>query len=95
MATPLGANTLTALTRRHIENEIIELAYGSNPVLLRAKRAQRIVPGGTHIEWPVNTEKFDSGIRFTGFDVIPPVPQDTIINAAVDWKNIAVPVTLD
>lgn len=95
MATPFGTSTITALTRRYVQPEVADSFYDSNVLTYRWKAAAKVVEGGLWLEQPINTQRFNSGVRFTGFDVIPPVPQDTIVNAAWDWKNVAVPVTLD
>lgn len=95
MATPIGTNTLNSITRRYIVPEIADSFYESNALCYRWKAGGRAVQGGIHLEQPLSMSRFDSGVRFTGFDVIPPVPQDTIKNAAWDWRRIAVPVTID
>lgn len=95
-AIPIGTATLNSITSRSfVTNEVTDLFYQSNPLVYRWRASGKTVQGGLWLEGPVNKSRYDSGVRFTGFDVIPPVPQDTIINYAFDWRQIAVPVTID
>lgn len=96
MTTPIGADTLTALSRRHIMPMIVDNVYNSNPVFFRLYKAnKRIVQGGTHIEVPLMYKRFTSGGPYQGYDVLETVPQDTVKNGAWDWKQHYVTVAVD
>lgn len=96
MATPIGTNSLNAITRRvFVSDDIIDQVYQSNALHYRWSKSGRTVSGGIHLEQVLNVGRYDTAVKYRGYDVIPPIPQDTFRNAAWDWANIAVPVTLD
>lgn len=96
MATPIGADTLTGLSRRHIMPMIVDNIYNSNPVLFRLYKAnKRIVQGGTQIEVPLMYKRFTSGGPYSGYDLLDVTPQDTVKNGAWDWKQHYVTVAVD
>lgn len=96
MATPIGADTVTSISRRYIFPEITDIVYRKIPVLFRLISAnKRMVQGGTQIEWPLMYQEFSAGGSFRGFDQLTIVPSDTIKNAALDWKQYYVPVAVD
>lgn len=95
MATPIGTNDLTALVDRHVIPKITDNIYVDNPVTFRLYRAKKIVPGGTQIEAPLMYSEITSGGAYSGFDVLDVAPNDTIKNAAWDWRQHHVPVTID
>lgn len=96
MATPIGADTLTGLSRRHIMPMIVDNVYNSNPVFFRLYRAnKRIIQGGTQIEVPLLYKRFTSGGPYQGYEVLDVVPQDTVKNGAWDWRQHYVTVAVD
>lgn len=96
MATPIGANVVTALARHYVMPEIVDNIYGSNPIFYRINQAnKKIVRGGTQIEQPLMYKRFASGGPYQGYDVLNVAPSDTIKNGAWDWKQQYVNVTVD
>lgn len=96
MATPIGADVVTALSRRYIFPEIVDNIYNSNPFFFRVNQAnKRIVQGGTQIEVPLMYTRFASGGPYSGYDLLNVVPSDTVKNAAFDWRQHYVNVTVD
>lgn len=96
MATPIGADTVTAISRRYIMPEIVDNIYNSNPVFFRLNAAnKRIVRGGTQIEVPLMYARFASGGAYQGFDLLNVAPSDTVKNGAWDWRQHYVNVTVD
>jgi hypothetical protein len=70
--------------------------YNSNPIFFRLnKMNKKMVQGGTQIELPVMYSRFAAGGWYTGFDALNVSPSDTVKNAAFDWKQGYVPVTVD
>lgn len=95
-ATPIGTQTLTALTRRHVLPEVIDLVYNSNAFMYRANASNRkTVQGGTQIEVPLYKSDFAAAGWYEGFDLLDTTPQDVITNAAWAWKFLNVNVTVD
>ena len=91
-----GTNSLNSITRRAFpDKDIADQVYDSNVLYQRWEKSARTVSGGLHLEQVLNVKRYDSGVRYRGFDVIPPVPKDTFKNAAWDWNNIDVPITID
>lgn len=96
MATPIGTNVVTSLSRRYIMPEIVDVVYQSNPFTYRLLQSNRkVIQGSTQIEWPMMYKRFTNGGSFSGYQVLDIAPNDTIKNAAVDWKQKYVPVTVD
>lgn len=92
----IGTNSLNSITRRAFpDKDIADQVYDSNVLYQRWSKSGRTVSGGIHLEQVLNVKRYDTGVRYRGFDVIPPIPKDTFKNAAWDWNNIAVPVTID
>jgi hypothetical protein len=96
MATPIGVDVVTAISRRFILPDIADNVYNSNPAFFRLnKMNKKMVQGGTQIELPVMYSRFAAGGWYTGFDALNVSPSDTVKNAAFDWKQGYVPVTVD
>lgn len=96
MATPIGTNVVTSIARQYIMNEVVDNIYNGNPVFFRVNAAnKRIIQGGTQIEVPLMYARFSTGGPFTGYDVLDVSPSDTVKNAAFDWKQYYVNVTVD
>ncbi len=96
MATPIGTNVVSSISRRYIMPEITDNIYGSNVIFFRLNKAnKRMVRGGTQIEAPLMYSRFGNGGPYSGFDLINVQPNDTIKNAAWDWKQHAVSVAVD
>lgn len=96
MATPIGTNVVTSIARRFIMPEIVDNIFGSNPLFYRLNQAgKKLVQGGFQIEVPIEYARFGTGGPYQGYDVLNVVPSDTIKNAAWDWKQYYVNVTVD
>lgn len=96
MATPIGTGVVTSIARRFILPEITDNIYNSNPIFFRINAAnKKIVRGGTQIEAPLMYARFASGGPYSGFDLLNVIPSDTIKNAAFDWKQHYVNITVD
>lgn len=96
MATPIGDDVVTSISRRYIMPEIVDNIYASNVLLYRLNRAnKRIVRGGTQIEVPLMYARFGTGGAYQGMDLLNVAPSDTIKNGAWDWKQHYVNVTVD
>lgn len=96
MATPIGTNVVSSIARRFILPEITDNVYNSNPLFFRLNQAnKRIVRGGTQIEVPLMYQRFAAGGAYSGLDLLDITPSDTVRNAAFDWKQYYVPVTVD
>ena len=95
-ATPIGTNTVTAISRRYILPFIADQVYKSNPLFFRLNRANRkTVQGGTQIEVPLLYAQMAAGGFYQGYDLLNVAPSDTIQNAAFNWKQAYVPVSVD
>ena len=93
MATPIGADHITAIVNRHLMGDIIDLAYNGNPFFFRLYNSnRRFVDGGPTIEQPVMATQFSAGGSFSDLDVLDMTPQNTLRTAAWDWKEKYVPV---
>lgn len=96
MATPIGQNVLTSISRRFIMPTVTDQVYRSNAFWYRLDRAnKRTVKGGTQIEVPLLYSRFSSSGFYTGFDLLDTTPQDIVKNAAFDWTQAYVTVTVD
>lgn len=96
MATPIGTNALTAISRRYILPQIVDNIYNSNVLFFRLNRAgKKMVQGGTQIEVPLMYSRFGTGGAYSGYDVLSVVPSDTVKNGAWDWKQYYTNVTID
>lgn len=96
MATPIGTNVVTAISRRYILPEITDNIYASNVLFFRLNKAnKRIVRGGYQIEVPLMYARFGTGGPYQGLDVLNVAPSDTIKNGAWDWRQHYVNVTVD
>jgi hypothetical protein len=96
MATPLGTNVVNSIARRYIVPEITDNVYNSNPLFFRLNTAnKKVVRGGTQIEAPLMYQRFAAGGPYSGLDLLDISPSDTVRNAAWDWKQYYVPVTVD
>lgn len=96
MATPIGTNVVTSLSRRYILPDIADQVYKSNPIFFRLNSANRkVIQGGTQIEVPLLYQQLAAGGFYTGYDILNVAPSDTIKNGALDWKQAYVPVSVD
>lgn len=94
--TPIGTNTVTAISRRWIVPKIADNVYKSNPFFLRANQAhRRNVQGGTQIEVPLMYTTMASYGWYSGFDQLNTAPSDTVQNGALMWKQAYVIVSVD
>lgn len=95
MATPLGTNVVSAIGRRFIMPKVTDNVYNSSPVFFRFNAGKRIIRGGTQLEVPLMYARFPNGGPYSGMDLIDTTPADTVKNAAFDWRQQAVVVTVD
>jgi hypothetical protein len=96
MAVPVGTNVVTSISRRFILKDIADNIYNSNPLFFRLNRmGKKVVQGGYQIELPVMYARFAAGGWYQGYDALNISPSDTVKNAAFDWKQAYVPVTVD
>lgn len=96
MATPIGTEVVTSISRRFILDQIADNVYNSNPMFFRLNRmGKKKVQGGYQIELPVMYARFAAGGWYTGFDTLNVAPSDTAKNAAFNWAQAYVPVTVD
>lgn len=96
MASPIGTNVITSIARRYLMPEIVDQIYKSNVLWYRLYAAnKKVVRGGTQIEQPLLYSRFGSSGFYQGFDLLDTTPQDVIKNAAFDWKQAFVTVTVD
>jgi hypothetical protein len=58
-------------------------------------RNKKILQGGLQIEVPLVYTRFAAGGWYQGFDMLDVSPSDTVKNAAFDWKQAYVPVSVD
>lgn len=76
--------------------ELTDNVYRSIPFLFRLIAAKkRLVQGGTQIEVPLMYARFSNGGPYRGYDQLTITPQDTVKNAAYDWKQQSVGMAID
>ena len=56
---------------------------------------KKMVQGGLQVEVPLMYRGFAAGGYYQGFDLLDVSPSDTVLNAAFDWKQAYVPVSVD
>lgn len=96
MATPVGTNDLTSLSDRYLLPTLTDNVYRSNLMTFRLlARNLKKLKGGTQIEAPLIYTKFTAGGFYSGYDLLDTTPQDVVKNAAWDWKQAYVPITVD
>lgn len=96
MATPIGTNEINSISRRYIMPTLVDNIYNSNLTFFRLNaRNKKILQGGLQIEVPLVYTQFVNGGAYQGFDLLDVSPNDTVKNAAFDWKQAYVPVTVD
>jgi hypothetical protein len=96
MPTAIGVDTLTSVTRQHIEPTITDNVYASNVLFYRWNKAnKRIVQGGRHIEVPLLYKEITTGGAYSGFEVLDTSTSDTVKNAAFGWKQHYTSIAID
>jgi hypothetical protein len=94
--TPIGTNTVTALSRRLILPRIVDNVYNSNVLFYRWYHANKFVQqGGTQIEQPLMYTRMAAGGSYQGYQLLNVTPSDTVQNAAFPWAQYYSPVTID
>lgn len=94
--TPIGVDTVTSLSRRHIFPFVVDQIYVSNAVFYRLNRANRItIQGGTQFEQPIVYKKASGTGWYTGYDILDVAPDDTVKNAVWLWKQLGKTVSID
>lgn len=95
MATPIGTNVINSISRRWIIPWLYDQIYNSNLMFFRVNsRNKKILQGGLQIEVPLVYSEFAAGGFYSGYDLLDISPTDNVKNAAFDWKQAYVPVTL-
>lgn len=95
MATPIGTNTITSISRRFLMPTLYDNVYGSNAMFFRLNAMnKRIVQGGTQFEIPLIFQRWANGGFYTGYDLLDVTPSDTVKNAAFDWRQAEVAVSV-
>ncbi len=96
MATPIGTNLVNSLVDRWLMPTVVDNVYRSNTLLFRLYKAnKKMIRGGTQFEIPIMYSDFVNGGFYSGYDVLDVAPNDTVFNAAWDWRQAYVPVTFD
>lgn len=96
MAVPIGTNELNSLSRRWIIPTVHDNLYKSNVMFFRLNAQNKVLlQGGLQIEVPLLYANFAAGGPYQGFDLLDTSPSDTIKNAAFDWKQYDVPISVD
>jgi len=95
MATPIGTNELNSISRRYIHPQLVDNVYNSNPMFFRLNAMnKKMLQGGLQIEIPLVYSRFAAGGFYQGYDLLDVSPSDTVKNAAFDWKQAYVPVSV-
>jgi hypothetical protein len=95
VATPVGTNEITSLSRRFLMPTIYDNIYGSNPTFFRLNAMnKKIVQGGYQFEIPVIYQRMAAGGFYSGYDLLDVSPSDTAKNAAFDWRQAEVPISV-
>src|SRR6516162_8944237 len=96
MATPIGTNEINSISRRYIHPQLVDNIYRSNVMFFRLNAMnKKMLQGGLQIEVPLVFTRFAAGGFYQGFDLLDVTPSDTVKNAAFDWKQAYVPVSVD
>lgn len=96
MATPIGTNEINSISRRYIYPTLVDNLYHSNLMFYRLNaKKKKVLQGGLQIEIPLVYSRFAAGGFYQGFELLDVSPSDTVKNAAFDWKQAYVPVSVD
>jgi len=96
VATPIGTNEINSISRRYIHPQLVDNIYRSNVMFFRLNAMnKKMLQGGLQIEVPLVFTRFAAGGFYQGFDLLDVTPSDTVKNAAFDWKQAYVPVSVD
>jgi hypothetical protein len=96
MATALGTDTLTTISREFVLPDFIDNVYLNSPMYFRLAKSNRIsLGGGLQIEQPILASRLLTGGAYQGYDVLDVAPSDTMRTAAWDWKQYYTNVTID
>ncbi len=96
MATAIGTNQLTSLSRNYVLPQVVDQIYRSNVMFFRLNALnKKIVQGGTQIEVPLNYTRRAAGGFYTGYQALDTSPSDTVKNGVWDWKQAETNVTVD
>lgn len=96
MATPIGTNEINSISRRYIYPTLVDNLYHSNLMFYRLNaKKKKILQGGLQIEIPLVYSRFAAGGFYQGFELLDVSPSDTVKNAAFDWKQAYVPISVD
>ena len=76
--------------------QVTDNVYNSNILTFRLiARNKKVFEGGFQIEVPIAWSHFAAGGFYAGFDLLDVTPSDTIKNAAFDFKQAEVAVSVD
>ena len=96
MAAPLGADTVTAISRRYIIPRIVDNVYKSNVLFFRWWRSNKVsYQGGVNIQQPLMYKRMNGGGWYRGYQLLTIAPSTTVQNATFTWKQAYQAVTVD
>jgi hypothetical protein len=94
-ATPIGVDTITAISRRILREEATDVYYKGSPVTWRMFTQKKVVRrGGFQIESRFIYKPWSTGGSFYGPEVLSVDPSDTEIDGVWLWKENYTNVTL-
>lgn len=95
MATAIGVDTLTSLSRQYTVPKIVDHTFGRNGFMFRLLAGNKVnVQGGTQIEQPGIFTEPTVGGWYSGYGLLDTAPFDVIRNPVWDWKQASVPITI-
>jgi hypothetical protein len=95
MPTIIGTNTVTAISKQYIFDEIIDGVYPTNALFFRLNGAnKKAIAGGMHLEQPFVWQTFQNGGAYDGYDLLDTAPNDNVLNGGWDMKQYDIPVTV-
>ena len=96
MPITVGTTDVTAISRAAIMPDFADAIYKSNVLFYRTNQANKvIIDGGYQIEKPVLYQRPGVGGAYSGYDVYNVSPFESFQNAAWDWKQYVMPVSVD
>jgi hypothetical protein len=95
MATAIGVDTLTTLSRQYTIPKIVDHTFGRNGLLFRLLAGNKVlVQGGTQIEQPAILSQPTVGGWYSGYEPMDVSAFDVIKSPSWDWKQASVPIVV-
>lgn len=92
----MGADTVTAISRRYIIPRIVDNVYKSNVLFYRWYRMNKVTyQGGVNIQQPLMYKRMNGGGSYRGYELLTIAPSTTVQNATFTWKQYYQAVTVD